>query len=63
MEQRAPRDVVNILERQYLQLPLQREALYQDNVAAYNSNMTSTAQYTSSVMQTQVPAPYHQLPL
>ncbi|KAI3455152.1 hypothetical protein Pfo_011815 [Paulownia fortunei] len=63
IEKRAPRDQVTVLERQYHQLPLQREALYQDNVAAYNSNLAAPAHYTSSVTQPQVPAPYHHLPL
>lgn len=75
MEQRAPHDGVTISERQYHQLPQQREALYQDNVAAYNSystatdkyaydsNSTATDQYTPSVLQTHLSASYHQLPL
>ncbi|KAK6147985.1 hypothetical protein DH2020_018897 [Rehmannia glutinosa] len=62
IDERAPRDQVTIMERQYHQLPLQREALYQDNVAAYNPAAPSLYA-SSSVTQPQVHAPYHPLPL
>ncbi|KAG8379569.1 hypothetical protein BUALT_Bualt07G0102600 [Buddleja alternifolia] len=64
VEQRASHDQVTTLARQYQQMPLQREAaLYQNNAAPYNSNLTGPPQHTSSAAQPQAPSPYHPLPL
>ncbi|KAK4436759.1 hypothetical protein Salat_0009800 [Sesamum alatum] len=68
VEERAPVQITS-LERRYRELPLRREALCQENIAAYNSNPAAPTQYTSSVTQAlpqpqpQVPAPYHHLHL
>ncbi|KAL0354976.1 UNVERIFIED_CONTAM: hypothetical protein Sradi_3944500 [Sesamum radiatum] len=64
-EVRAPHDQVTMVERQYREFPLRREAPYQENIAAYNPNPAAPIQYTSSVRQPQpqVPAPYHHLHL
>ncbi|KAL0415534.1 UNVERIFIED_CONTAM: B2 protein [Sesamum latifolium] len=64
-EVRAPHEQVTMVERQYREFPLRREAPYQENTAAYNPNPAAPIQYTSSVTQPQphVPASYHHLHL
>lgn len=62
VERRAAHDEVTVSGRRYHQFPLQSEALYQNNVAAYNSNSTATDQYIPSALPTQLYASYHQFP-